>query len=126
NHGDSVSINTQGDLARQYCTHHEITIWAFYTDEGVSGMSCFEQRPAGARLLQDARAGQFDLVLVHRVDRLGRALNPIRALRRDLAALGIEMQSLTEQFDLGSQLGDLLNPIWGTRMAGLSGYSLKG
>jgi site-specific DNA recombinase len=108
NHSDGETISAQRDFARQYCTRHEITLWAFYVDEGVSGISIFEQRPAGARLLQDARAGKFDLMLIHRVDRLGRTLDPIRALHRDLAALGIEIQSLTEQLDIGGQLGDLL------------------
>jgi len=50
-------------------------------------------------LLQDARAGKFDLVLVSNVDRLGRGLSIIHALCRDLATLGIAVQSLTEGCD---------------------------
>jgi site-specific DNA recombinase len=99
NHSDGASISAQRCLARQYCARHETDIWAFYMDEGVSGLTRFEHRPAGARLLEDARAGKFDLVLIHSVDRLGRKLSIIHALRRDLEALGIAMQSLTEWCD---------------------------
>jgi len=99
NHSDGSSISAQRHLASQYCTRHEIGIWAFYVDEGVSGLSRFAHRPAGARLLQDARAGKFDLVLVSSMDRLGRELSIIHALRRDLKTLGIAIQSLTEGRD---------------------------
>jgi site-specific DNA recombinase len=43
-----------------------------YVDEGVSGSIPLGDRPAGARLLADAEAGQIDRIIIYCLDRLAR------------------------------------------------------
>src|SRR5262245_14330322 len=66
------SIQTQIDFAKQQCDHEGIPLIRIYEDEGISGTVPFEDRPDGKCLLTDARKGDFDVVLVYKVDRLGR------------------------------------------------------
>ena len=87
-------LSAQHDLAEQYCAEHGIAVHAFYFDQGISGLTALAQRPQGARLLSDAPAGAFDLVLVHSIDRLGRDAKAVGTLRRKLASLGINIDSL--------------------------------
>ena len=53
------TIETQVGEVRRHCEQHGIALYDTYADDGVSGTIPFDQRPAGARLLQDARAGHF-------------------------------------------------------------------
>src|SRR5262245_54499311 len=66
------SIETQVEYAKQACAREGLALGEIYKDEGISGTVPFEQRPGGKRLLTDARKGEFDLVLLYKVDRLGR------------------------------------------------------
>src|SRR5206468_3155366 len=58
------SIQTQRDFGERYCALHEIPVHDFYADDGVTGTLPLERRPEGARLLEDAKAKKFDLVLI--------------------------------------------------------------
>ena len=56
-----------------------------YTDEGWSGTIPLCDRPGGARLLEDARDGKFDVVIVYKVDRLGRSARVLLDAHDELA-----------------------------------------
>jgi DNA invertase Pin-like site-specific DNA recombinase len=58
-----------------------------YIDRGISGAK--DRRPALDRLLSDARRRRFDIVVVWRLDRLGRNLRHLIVLLEELQALGI-------------------------------------
>ena len=66
------SIRTQREFAERYCALHEIVVYEYYSDDGVSGTIPMEDRSEGARLLQDSEDGKFATILVYRLDRLGR------------------------------------------------------
>jgi DNA invertase Pin-like site-specific DNA recombinase len=51
--------------------------WKIYKDEGVSGRSLFEDRPAGSKLINDVKKGKVERVIVLRLDRLGRNTSDI-------------------------------------------------
>lgn len=59
-----------------------------YVDRGISGAK--DRRPALDQLLIDARRRRFDVVVVWRLDRLGRNLRHLIILLEELQALGIE------------------------------------
>jgi site-specific DNA recombinase len=65
-------------------------------------------RPAGAKLLSDAREGKFNLVLVWKLDRLARkpsiTLNTIETLE----SYGIGVRSITEALDASTPAGRLM------------------
>src|SRR5437773_2906040 len=105
------SIATQRDFAERYCTLHEIPVAGFYADDGVTGTLPLEQRPEGARLLEDARAKKFDAVLIYKLDRLGREPRLILNAVKELEDLGVEVKSMTEPFDTSTPSGRFLLTI---------------
>jgi len=91
------TIQTQADEIRRRLAGEEgVLIVGEYADEGVSGTMALEDRPAGARLLADARARLFDEVWVYKLDRLGRDLIELAIAGRSLVGLGIRLVSAVE------------------------------
>jgi len=76
-----------------------------YLEEGVSGAK--ERRPALDRLMGDARRRRFDVLLVWRLDRLGRSLKHLIVTLDELAALGIAFVSMNEGIDCTTPAGKL-------------------
>ena len=89
---------------RRYCEARGWTI-AEYIDHGVSGSK--ERRPALDRLTADARRRRFDVLVVWRLDRLGRNLKHLITFLDELAALGIAFTSLNEGIDTTTPAGRL-------------------
>ena len=91
------TIKTQADEIRRRLAGEEgIVIVGEYADDGVSGTTPLEDRPAGSRLLADARAGLIEEVWVYKLDRLGRDLIELAIARRTLVGLGIRLVSALE------------------------------
>ena len=76
-----------------------------YVDQGISGAK--DRRPALDRLLADARRRRFDVLVVWRLDRLGRNLRHLVTLLEDVQALGIAFVSLAEGIDATTPAGKL-------------------
>jgi DNA invertase Pin-like site-specific DNA recombinase len=73
--------------------------------EAVSGTK--ERRPAFDRLVADARRRRFDVLLVWRLDRLGRSLKHLAVTLDEFAAVGIAFVSLNENIDCTRPAGKL-------------------
>ena len=84
---------------------------AEYIDKGVSGAK--DRRPALDTLVSDARRRRFDVLLVWRLDRLGRNLKHLIGLLDELNALGIAFVSLNEGIDATTPAGKLQMHILG-------------
>jgi site-specific DNA recombinase len=111
------SIETQRGFAERYVVAEKLIHAGVYADDGVSGTIPLDQRPWGARLLADARARKFDLVLVYKLDRLGReSLLTLKAVK-ELEDLGVTLRSMTEPFDAGTGVGKFLL----TMLSGVAG-----
>lgn len=82
-----------------------------HVDRGVSGAK--DRRPALDVLLADARRRRFDVLVVWRLDRLGRNLKHLIALLDELQALGIAFVSLGEGIDATIPAGKLQMHILG-------------
>src|SRR4051794_8375617 len=94
------SIETQREAADRFLLQHGLRAHAVYADDGISGTIPLEQRPEGARLLADAQAGKFGVLLLYKLNRLGRdALVILQAI--DLfQRSGIEIRAITQNLDL--------------------------
>ena len=115
-----VSTETQ-DLESQ---KHEVEAWLekltdekrpkrieIYKDEGISGKTV--NRPEFQRLLQDARAGQLDTIIVYRLDRFSRNATTAIKLLLDLDEVGVAFISVTQPvLNLGHE-----NPFRRTMLA---------
>jgi site-specific DNA recombinase len=102
------SIATQRDFAERYCQLHSLNAYDFYADDGISGTVPFENRPEGARIMQDARAGRFNQLLVYRLDRFGRDARLILNAVAELEKSGVRIRSMTEEFDTATPAGRLM------------------
>src|SRR5829696_1343263 len=76
-----------------------------FIDKGVSGAR--ESRPALDQLVADAKRRRFDVVVVWRLDRLGRNLRHLILLLDELTALGVAFVSLNEGIDTSTPAGRL-------------------
>ena len=65
-----------------------------YSDHGISGATTL--RPGYQKLIEDARAGAFDLVLAEALDRLSRDQEDIAGLYKRLTFQGIKLVTLSE------------------------------
>lgn len=80
-----------------------------YTDEGISGATVL--RPALQKTIARLKSG--DVLVVWKLDRLGRSLSHLIALTSDLAQRGIGFESLSESIATTSAHGKLLLHLLG-------------
>src|SRR5438046_317753 len=84
NHGQTT--DTQALALQEYATHRGFTIVEEYRDEGISGSK--DSRPALDRLMKDARARKFDLIIVARFDRFARSVSHLLRALEEFSHLG--------------------------------------
>ena len=70
NYGDSVSIETQRTILRQYARDNNLNVVDEYIDDGWSGTN-FE-RPAFIRMMNDVEAGKINCIVTKDLSRFGR------------------------------------------------------
>ena len=68
--GESVSIDNQRSMLRKYAEEHGFEVHDEYIDDGVSGTTF--DRPDVQRLLDDAKAGIINTIIVKDLSRFGR------------------------------------------------------
>ena len=74
----AASIEDQIEVCRRYAERHGWQVTDVYADRAVSGASRF--RPDLVRLMSDAEANRFDVVVAEALDRLGRKLADVAGL----------------------------------------------
>src|SRR5258708_4744638 len=82
-----------------------------YLDEGHSGAK--NSRPALDRMLADAAKGKFDIILVWRLDRLGRSLAHLIKLLENFKSWNCELVSFSEGLDFTTSSGRLFYQLLG-------------
>jgi len=107
-HGQDVGL--QLDELRQVAQQRGLVLAGEYIDQGVSGIKV--SRPGLDRMLADAQAGRFDLLLVWKLDRLGRSLQHVLTVLDTLNAAGVGFASIRDAgIDTTSPSGRLLLQI---------------
>lgn len=106
---DGFSIPAQSRAIRQYCDAHGWQVIAEYADEGRSAWTDdLRKRPAFARMIADAKAGQFDVIVVHKLDRFARNLAVTLDTLAQLQRVGVAFVSLSEQMDFTTPIGKVI------------------
>ena len=104
-------LREQTEGAKAYAITHEMTLEEVYSDSNSSGM-VIHRRPGLLKMLEDAEAGRFDVLLVQDVERLGRgpvALGVLTKLSEaDVPAIDITNDRI---LDLGDVLLAAGNPV---------------
>lgn len=98
-------IQSQIEFLRSFGDLHGLNVVGEYLDDDVTGTIALGQRPEGARLLADARAGMLDVVVFLRVSRLGRRLAAALDAYDQLDAANVAIQSATEPIDTSLPIG---------------------
>ena len=107
---EQTTDNQTLDLKR-FCEHRDLKIVQEYSDQGVSGSQ--DSRPALNRMLEDARQGKFEILLVWKLDRLGRSLKHLIYLLNELHKSNVSFISMQENIDLTSPTGRLVFQMLG-------------
>ena len=93
---DRQTIDAQVTALRELAPHWDLEIVGEYLDDGVSGTLPLEERPAGLRLADDARAGKIDVVIFYKLDRLARSLRHFLNIVDFFEEIGVGLRSMTE------------------------------
>src|SRR5688500_15526120 len=102
---EDKTFDSQLEFLRKYVGLYGLDSAGEYVDAGWSGTIPLGDRPNGRRLIDDARAGHIQQVLVYRLDRLGRSLRGLLDAHAMLDAVGVTIRSATEPFDTESPFG---------------------
>jgi putative DNA-invertase from lambdoid prophage Rac len=94
-------------LARQ----RGFTITKEYTDQGQQGGKT--SRPALDAMLKDARGGNFEVLLVWKLDRLGRSVKHLIELLEDFRTWNVQLVSFGEGLDFTTTAGKLFYTLLG-------------
>ena len=95
---------------REYAERRGFEVYRVYVDK-VSGAR--DSRPALNDLMMDARQKRFDVVLVWKLDRLGRSLQHLIQIIEEWENLGINFICVTQNIDTTSPSGKLIFHIFG-------------
>lgn len=88
------SIEDQLYEAERYCEKHGYMIVSVYTDYAISGRS--DDRPQFLSMIEDAKAGAFDVVLVWKMDRFARNMQDQFFHEKILNDCGVRLESVKE------------------------------
>lgn len=109
---DGHSLDAQEKNIRDYATHNDWELIDIYTDAGISAKKD-SHRPALAKLMQDAAAGRFDVVIVDKVDRFYRHLAGLLTALDELRGMNVSFASVQERLDFTSPWGKLMLTVLG-------------
>lgn len=107
--GQSSDIQLQE--CRQYAERCGYTVVSEYCDT-ISGTTSKDDREALGRLLEDAFAKKFSVVVVYSIDRLGRSLKHCLDILESLKSHHCDFISIKQQIDTSSPTGQLIFNIF--------------
>jgi site-specific DNA recombinase len=106
---DFNSLDAQREACEAYVASQKREGWLpipeMYDDGGFSGATM--ERPAFQRLMSDIEAGQIDVVVVYKVDRLTRSLSDFAKIVDIFDKHSVSFVSVTQQFNTTSSMGRL-------------------
>ena len=105
--GIGESIDNQIEMCKEYARIHladrNITDFLVYEDEGFSGGNT--NRPEFQRLISDAKANKFNILICYRLDRISRNVADFSGTLETLQKHDIDFISIKEQFDTSTPMG---------------------
>ncbi len=103
---DKQDPGMQRDAIERYAQTHGHELAEVYEDRGVSGAKA--SRPGLDRLMEDARRGRFEAVVVWRFDRFARSTVHLLQALQFFRGLKISFVSLTEGIDTTTPVGEMV------------------
>ena len=102
------SLSAQRERLEAYCKGQYGDEWTLHRVYRDSATGTNLNRPELQRMISDAKAGAFDLLLVFRVDRLSRRVAELSLLASELKSYGVDLKSATEPIDTSTPAGMMI------------------
>lgn len=96
----------QADETEQLIDRRGWKLVGKFVDEGISGAK--SKRPGLNAMMQEAKRGTFNVLVVYKCDRLFRSTGELCTIVDELGALGVGFVSVTESFDTTTPSGRAL------------------
>lgn len=93
---NGYTIGDQLSLLDEFCGDYELVSTGEYIDEGISATLEIDKRKALAQLIEDAKAGKFDIVIFKCIDRFFRSVEEYYACQKQLRQAGVTWISIEE------------------------------
>jgi DNA invertase Pin-like site-specific DNA recombinase len=93
------SIEDQANICKVFAEREGFQVLAVYTDEGISGSTPVHTRSGGAKLLADAVAERFDVLILEGLDRLSRDQVEQEQIVRRFEHRGIVILGVADGYD---------------------------
>jgi len=103
------SIDAQIRAIEEYAKRNNIVVVGNYIDKAKSATT--DNRPEFQQMIADSAKNQFDVVLVHKLDRFARNRNDSIAYRMQLKRHGVALISALEYIDEGSPESIILESV---------------
>ncbi|KJZ86671.1 MULTISPECIES: recombinase family protein [unclassified Clostridium] len=91
------SIDAQSRAVKDFAQKSGYEIVAEYADKAKSGTS--DKRPEFLQMIKDAEKGNFECIIVHKLDRFSRDKYDSASYKRKLKQYGVRLISVTERLD---------------------------
>lgn len=93
---NGYTIGDQLDLIDAFCDEYQLVTAGEYVDEGISATLEISKRKDLARMIEDAKAGKFDIVVFKCIDRFFRNVGEYYEAQKQLRAAGVTWISIEE------------------------------
>lgn len=103
---EGFSLEAQHDILMELLDKKGMELYRVYSDPGISGKT-MKKRPGIQQMLTDMKAGRFDAILVHKLDRLSRNLGDLYEFIATVNKLNIRLVIAS----LGSEEIDTMSPM---------------
>lgn len=100
---EGFSMEVQHEKLMEYINRNKLTLFKFYSDPGVSAKNL--NRPGIKDLLRDFEDDLFDIILVHKLDRLTRNIGDLHSLVEQINEKKKKLISYTEDIDTSTPGG---------------------
>lgn len=97
-----LSIEAQIRACQEYADFHNYDILDVYKDEAISGKSTVN-RASYQKMLRHAKAGKFDIILIHKYDRIARNLADHINLATKLNEYNVQLIAVAQDFGDGKE-----------------------
>ncbi len=98
---NETSIEAQERACREYAKAHNLIVTNVYVDEAVSGKTT--NRASYQRMMRDLKKGLYDVVLIHKYDRIARNLGDHINLQNKLSEQGVKLIAVAQDFGDGKE-----------------------
>ena len=96
NNQTEQSIEGQVRVCRDFCERHHIRVVEIYADRATSASKNLEKRVSFLKMIKDSEKGNFDAVVVYKLDRFSRSRYDSATYKYRLKRNGVQVISATE------------------------------